>query len=64
MRFLLLLCLTPFVLASCASDSISDRRVGQQVLCHKSKKTLTVSNASSFVHLEHGDSPGPCPEQE
>ena len=63
MRFLLL-CLIPFVLASCASDSVGDRRVGQQVVCHKGKKTLTVSNAASFVHLEHGDSPGPCAEEE
>jgi len=52
------------LLAACASDDVSDRRVGQQMICHKGKKTLTVSNASSFAHLDHGDSPGPCPNGE
>jgi hypothetical protein len=47
--------------SACASDSISDRRVGQQMICHEGKKSLTVSNASSFSHLDHGDTPGPCP---
>ena len=27
-------------------------------------KTLTVSNADSFVHLDHGDTPGPCAAEE
>ena len=49
-------------LVGCAADGIEDRRVGQQLVCHKGK-TLTVSNANSFVHLDHGDSPGPCPEE-
>ena len=48
------------LLSSCATDTIEDRRFGQQVVCHDGK-TLTVSNADSFVHLDHGDSPGPCP---
>lgn len=47
--------------AACATDTIADRRHGQQVVCHEGK-TLTVSNADSFVHLDHGDSPGPCPQ--
>ncbi len=59
-----LLCSTLLLLASCATDSISDRRVGQQMVCHKGKKTITVSNASSFVHLDHGDTPGPCAKEE
>jgi hypothetical protein len=50
-------------LTSCASDSISDRREGQLILCHKGKKTLAVSNADSFLHLDHGDTLGTCPEQ-
>ncbi len=54
--------LTP-VLTSCATDTISDRRTGQLIVCHKETKTLTVSNADSFVHLDHGDSPGPCPKE-
>jgi hypothetical protein len=51
-------------LTACATDTISDRRAGQLVVCHKQNKTLTVSNADSFVHLDHGDSPGPCPEED
>ena len=49
-----------FCLSSCATDSIENRRHGQQLLCHDGKKTLTVSNADSFVHLQHGDTVGPC----
>lgn len=52
------------MLASCATDTISDRRTGQLIVCHKESKTLTVSNADSFVHLDHGDTPGPCPEKD
>ena len=50
-------------LAGCATDTIESRRFGQQVVCHDGSKTLTVSNADSFVHLDHGDSPGPCAEK-
>lgn len=60
MRFALM-CAVLLLVASCATDSIDDRRAGQQMVCHKGKKTLTVSNASSFAHLDHGDTPGPCP---
>jgi len=55
-------CLLAAALVACAADSIEDRRYGQQVVCHSGKQTLTVSNADSFVHLDHGDSPGPCPQ--
>lgn len=48
-------------LAGCATDSIENRRFGQQLVCHHGHQTLTVSNADSFVHLDHGDTPGPCP---
>jgi len=50
-----------FCLSSCAADSIEDRQSGQMLICHHGNKTLTVSNADSFVHLQHGDSVGPCP---
>lgn len=50
------------LLSACAGDTIADRRFGQQVVCHNGSKTLTVSNADSFVHLDHGDTPGPCPD--
>lgn len=49
------------LLGGCATDNIEDRRFGQQMVCHDGDQTLTVSNADSFVHLNHGDSPGPCP---
>jgi uncharacterized lipoprotein YajG len=49
------------LLAACATDSIEDRRFGQQMVCHDGKKTLTVSNADGYGHLQHGDSAGPCP---
>ena len=47
--------------AAGATDSIDNRRYGQQLVCHDGK-TLAVSNADSFVHLDHGDDPGPCPD--
>jgi len=59
-RPLFSLCLLVFVLAGCASDTIEDRRYGQQIVCHDGK-TLTLSNADGFSHLQHGDSAGPCP---
>jgi hypothetical protein len=49
------------LLAGCAGDSVKDRRYGQVLVCHDGK-TLAVSNADSFVHLEHGDTAGPCPD--
>jgi len=49
-------------LTGCATDTIESRRFGQQVVCHDGSKTLAVSNADSFVHIDHGDAPGPCPE--
>ena len=52
------------LLAGCATDSIEDRRYGQQIVCHDGKKTLTVSNADGFGHIQHGDSVGPCPSED
>jgi hypothetical protein len=63
-RRLFCLSLCAFFLASCVSDTIDSRRTGQVIICHKGTKTLATSNADSFLHLEHGDSPGPCPEEE
>jgi hypothetical protein len=51
------------LLAGCATDSIESRRFGQQLVCHSGSETLAVSNADSFVHLDHGDTVGPCPER-
>lgn len=58
-----ILLLLPVMLAACATDTIEERRFGQQVVCHDGNKTLTLSTADSFGHLEHGDSPGPCPDK-
>lgn len=62
MSRLLALVLILTALSACATDSIEQRRFGQQVVCHRGSDTLTVSNADSFVHLDHGDSVGPCPD--
>ena len=50
------------ILSACATDdSISDRRYGQQLVCHKNQ-CMAVSFAVSFVHLDQGDCLGPCPK--
>ena len=55
------LCLL-FLLASCAtSDTISERRAGQFIVCHDGR-SIAVSNADLFVHDSHGDALGPCPD--
>lgn len=58
----LLVLLAGSMLAGCAADTVHDRRYGQQVVCHDGEKTMAVSNADSFGHLDHGDTPGPCPD--
>jgi hypothetical protein len=57
------LLLLSVMVTACATDTIEERRFGQQVVCHGGSKTLTLSTADSFGHLEHGDSPGPCPDK-
>lgn len=59
------LCLIGLICFSgCATDdSISDRRYGQQLVCHKGR-TMAVSNADSFTHQDHGDKLGPCPKDQ
>ena len=52
------------VLSSCVTDdSISERKYGQQLICHKGH-TQAVSTADSFVHQDHGDTIGPCPKEQ
>ena len=50
-------------LAACATDTIENRRHGQQMVCHDGEKTLSLSNASAHNHIQHGDKPGPCPSE-
>ncbi len=53
---------TALIATGCASgDRVTDRRAGQQLVCHHGKETLAVSTADMFVHEQHGDSLGPCP---
>jgi hypothetical protein len=59
----MILLLGILLLSACATDSIEDRRGGQVMVCHDGRKTLTVSNADSFVHLNHGDTAGPCAKE-
>ena len=52
------------VLSSCVTDdSISERKYGQQLICHKGH-TQAVSTADSFIHQDHGDTIGPCPKKQ
>jgi hypothetical protein len=52
------------ILCGCATDDvISDRRYGQQMVCHKGH-TIAVSTADSFGHQDHGDAFGPCPKDQ
>jgi hypothetical protein len=52
------------VLSACATDdNVADRVYGQQLVCHKGH-TQAVSTADSFVHLDHGDTAGPCPNDQ
>ena len=56
-------CLALLWVSGCATDTIEDRRYGQQIVCHDGEKTLTLSNASAHDHMQHGDAPGPCPDK-
>ncbi len=63
---ILLLCFSLLILSACAtqSDTVEDRRRGQSLVCHKQKHTEAVSTPNYLRHLEHGDSAGPCPNEE
>ena len=50
------------IMCGCATeDSVSERRHGQQLVCHNDR-TIAVSTAASFGHQNHGDAFGPCPK--
>jgi len=52
------------ILGGCATeDAVSERRHGQQLVCHKGR-TMAVSTADSFGHQNHGDAFGPCPKDQ
>lgn len=63
MRLIILLCGFAILGACATDDDVSKRVYGQQLVCHKGH-TQAVSTADSFVHLDHGDSIGPCPKDQ
>jgi uncharacterized protein YcfL len=51
------------MIAGCASsDTVADRKTGQQLVCHKGH-TRAVTTGDYFIHIDHGDSIGPCAEE-
>jgi len=58
---LTLVCL--LLVCACVSDDVSKRRYGQQLVCHKGR-TQAVTAGDFFVHQDHGDTVGPCPEEQ
>jgi len=61
MRFIaFLICLT-FLISCATDDAASERKYGQQLVCHKGH-TQAVSTAAMFGHQNHGDTLGPCPK--
>jgi len=63
MRLILFLILLVTVCGCVSSDPVSKRRYGQQHVCHDDR-TLAVSTADMFVHQNHGDTLGPCPNDQ
>jgi len=61
MRIIFILTALIFVNACAKDDNISERKYGQQLVCHKGH-TQAVSTADSFLHQDHGDKFGPCPK--
>lgn len=52
------------IIGGCATDdTASERRYGQQLVCHKGH-TQAVSTADMFGHQDHGDTLGPCPKDQ
>jgi len=63
MRTLIVLIGLSILVACATEDDVSKRTYGQQLVCHKGR-TQAVSTADSFLHLDHGDAPGPCPTEQ
>ena len=51
------------LLSACVSDDVSDRKHGQQLVCHKGR-TQAVTTGDYFLHQDHGDTVGPCPVEQ
>lgn len=62
MRVFLILIVLMFLHGCATGDAVSDRKSGQQLVCHKGH-TRAVTTGDYFVHMDHGDSIGPCPKE-
>lgn len=51
------------LLSACVSDDVSERKHGQQLVCHKGR-TQAVTTGDYFLHQDHGDTVGPCPAEQ
>ncbi len=58
---ILLITVSSLLLACATERKTPERRIGQVLVCHKQKETISVTNADYLRHIEHGDSAGPCP---
>lgn len=62
MRVLLLLIALISMHGCATGDVVSERKNGQQLICHKGH-TRAVTTGDYFIHIDHGDSIGPCPKE-
>lgn len=50
------------------SPPVGDHSPSKVEMCHKpgtpAEKTLTVSQSAAEAHARHGDTPGPCPDED
>ena len=63
MRAILILVCLAFVCSCATDDAVSKRKYGQHHVCHKGH-TQAVTAGDFFVHQNHGDTIGPCPEDQ
>lgn len=53
---------TSLVIAFAAGPVAHAEGQNKQTLCHKGLSTITVADPAVYnAHLQHGDTPGPCP---
>lgn len=62
MRILFILIVLVSIHGCATSDAVYERKAGQQLVCHKGN-TRAVTTGDYFIHVDHGDSIGPCPEE-
>ncbi len=62
MRILIVMVALVSIHGCATDDAVADRKAGQQLVCHKGH-TRAVSTGDYFIHVNHGDSIGPCPTE-